>query len=260
MSTESPFPGMDPYVEARGLWKGIHTQLIGELSTHLLPPLLAPAYYVDVEPSLQVRSEQSHYPDLQVVMADTSRPGRPSGSGLPIAEPTATLMIEEQEEEEEENAIAVRTVGNERLVTVIEILSYSNKTSGAEKRARYLLKRRELLHSGVNLVEIDLLRWGQRIVSALPAQPYHILVSRAEERPRIYVWSFAIDAPIPDAPLPLLEVDEQVPLPLQQAFTTVYQSRRFRQRLNYQTDPPPPLTSAQLAYVRACLVDEGILR
>jgi hypothetical protein len=65
-------------------------------------------------------------------------------------------------------------------VTVIEILSYSNKTSGSQKRARYLLKRRELLSSGIHLMEIDLLRWGQRVIATLPAKPYHILVSRAD--------------------------------------------------------------------------------
>lgn len=260
MTTESPFPGMDPYTAARSLWKGIHTQLIGELSTHLLPPLLAPAYYVDVEPSLQVRSEQSHYPDLQIVATNAPRSGKPLGLGLPVAEPTTTLLLEDEEKEDEENAIAIHAVENERLVTVIEILSYSNKTNGAEKRARYLFKRRELLQGGVHLVEIDLLRWGQRIVPTLPAQPYHILVSRADERPQTRVWSFGIDAPIPDASLPLLEPNEQVPLPLQQAFTTIYQSRRFRQRLNDREDLAPPLTSIQLAYVRACLADEGIVR
>ena len=52
MSNKSPFPGMDPYIESRHWWKGVHTQLIGELSTHSLPPLLAPAYYVDAERSL----------------------------------------------------------------------------------------------------------------------------------------------------------------------------------------------------------------
>ena len=57
MTADSPYPGMDPYVEARHWWKGLHTQLIGKLSTDLLPPLLAPAYYVDAERSLQVITE-----------------------------------------------------------------------------------------------------------------------------------------------------------------------------------------------------------
>lgn len=44
-------------------------------------------------------------------------------------------------------------------------------------------ERRETLASGVHLVEVDLLRWGQRVVTTLPDQPYHILVSRADEQP-----------------------------------------------------------------------------
>jgi hypothetical protein len=52
---------MDPYTEARTLWKGLHTQLIGELATRQLPPLLAPAYFVDAEPSLQVRADRRCY-------------------------------------------------------------------------------------------------------------------------------------------------------------------------------------------------------
>jgi len=69
MSNKSPFPGMDPYIESRHWWKGVHTQLIGELSTHSLPPLLAPAYYVDAERSLQVLAEKDLFPDVEVVQA-----------------------------------------------------------------------------------------------------------------------------------------------------------------------------------------------
>ncbi len=240
----SPFPGMDPYTEARHLWKGLHTQLIGELSTHQLPPLLAPAYYVDAEPSLQVRQKRDIYPDIQVVTEH--RPGQlqPAGLGLPIAEATAAIAIAPavEAEEEEESSIYIRAAETERLVTVIEILSYSNKTAGAEKRARYLLKRRQLLDSGVHLVEIDLLRWGQRVLTTLPDQPYHILVSRADEQPRSRVWSFGLNDQIPAAPVPLTEADEYVPLPLQAAYEAIYTARAFRQRLDYRPDPPGPLT------------------
>lgn len=258
----SPFPGMDPYTEARHLWKGLHTQLIGELSTHQLPPLLAPAYFVDAEPSLQVRYERDLYPDVQVVATvGSGEPTQlqPAGLGLPIAEATAAIATSPaiEEEEEEESAIFIREAGTERLVTVIEILSYSNKTGGAEKRARYLLKRRELLNGGIHLVEVDLLRWGQRVVATLPDQPYHILVSRADEQPRSRVWSFGLADPIPTAPVPLIEPDEYVPLPLQAAYETIYVARGFRQRLDYQSDPSEPLTEAHRDYIRSLLAKEG---
>lgn len=253
----SPFRGMDPFAEARHLWKGLHTQLIGELSVHSLPPLLAPAYYVDAEPSLQVR-QQSFVPDVQVMAAPEGQELLPAGLGMPVAEATLTVTVAEESDEEEESAIFVREAGSERLVTVIEILSYSNKSAGAEKRARYLFKRRELLAAGIHLVEVDLLRWGQRITSSLPARPYHILISRADEFPRSRVWSFGLDEPIPDTPLPLLGAREHVPLPVQSAFKSIYKARNFRQRLPYTSDPEPPLTEQQRGFVTARLQQEGL--
>lgn len=248
----SPFPGMDPYTEARHLWKGIHTQLIGELSTHLLPPLLAPTYYVDVEPSLQVRSNQNLFPDMQVLAVHRTPTQKPSGFALPVAEATmqlTTLPESDEEEDEEESAIFIREAGSEQLVTVIEVLSYSNKTRGIHKRTSYLAKRRDLLESGIHLVEIDLLRWGQRVVRALPEQPYHILITRADEQPQGRVWSFGFDTVIPNTPLPLIG-DEYVPLPLQTAYTTIYQARNFRNRLDYTVDPEPPLTVTERTFIQ----------
>lgn len=256
----SPFPGMDPYTEARSLWKGIHTQLIGELSTHQLPPLLAPGYFVDAEPSLQIHSQRDIYPDIQIMTTLSPSPSLAAGSGLAVAEPTATILTfpEDDEDEEEESAIFIREAGSEKLVTVIEIISYSNKTAGSEKRARYLLKRRELLSGGVHLIEVDLLRWGRRVISALPHQPYHILVSRADEQPHSNVWSFSLADAIPDTPLPLTAPDEYVPLRLQAAYTTVYRARGFRYRLDYQKEPEPPLTEAQRAFIQTQLAAAGV--
>lgn len=46
------------------------------------------------------------------------------------------------------------------MVTVIELLSPTNKQRGSEGYIRYLQKRLDLLNSQANLVEIDLLRGG----------------------------------------------------------------------------------------------------
>ncbi len=211
---------------------------------------------MDAEPSLQITGEREIYPDIQVAAERAAGQTRPAGLGLPVAEATVTIVTEA--EEEEESAIFIREAGTERLITVIEILSYSNKTGGSEKRARYLLKRRELLAGGVHLVEIDLLGWGQRVVTALPDQPYHILVSRADEQPRSRVWSFNLADPIPTAPIPLIASDEHVPLPLQEAYSTVYEARGFRRRLDYGADPEGPLTQAQRAYIRTQLTQEQL--
>ncbi len=39
----TPFPGMDPYLERRGLWEEVHTGLIAAMQ-QLLNPLLQPRY------------------------------------------------------------------------------------------------------------------------------------------------------------------------------------------------------------------------
>ena len=46
MST--PFPGMDPYLERRGLWEGVHTRLLVALADAIAPQV-RPRYRVDVE-------------------------------------------------------------------------------------------------------------------------------------------------------------------------------------------------------------------
>jgi Protein of unknown function (DUF4058) len=53
--------------------------------------------------------------------------------------------------------LEIRDRENRELITVIELLSPSNKRPGPD-REQYLAKRREYLHSSAHLVEIDLLR------------------------------------------------------------------------------------------------------
>jgi hypothetical protein len=103
---------MDPYAETRALWKGLHTQLIGELAIRQLPPLLAPAYFVDAEPSLQVRADRGIYSDIQIVGRKRLAEVRPAGLGMAVAEPTAIVIATPDEDEEsEESAIFIREAG-----------------------------------------------------------------------------------------------------------------------------------------------------
>lgn len=44
----TPFPGMDPYLEQRGLWEQVHTRLIVAIADALVP-LVRPKYRVDIE-------------------------------------------------------------------------------------------------------------------------------------------------------------------------------------------------------------------
>src|SRR5207237_2291550 len=79
--------------------------------------------------------------------------------------------------------VEIRDAANRQLVTAIEVLSPTNKRG--EGRSEYLAKRQRLLLSTAHLMEIDLLRQGQRVPmqQPLPPAPYFILLSRTENRP-----------------------------------------------------------------------------
>ena len=81
---KSPFPGMDPYIEDRGLWRDFHDDLIGEIK-RALAPLLPERYFVQlgersyvVMEGADVKEEKSFHPDVgveSVQRENTSRAG-----------------------------------------------------------------------------------------------------------------------------------------------------------------------------------------
>ncbi|MGC8712006.1 MAG: DUF4058 family protein [Leptodesmis sp.] len=98
----SPFPGMNPYLEAPALWSGVHHWLITEIARSLQPQL-RPRYFVAVEERVyQVNGDWSALvgiPDDVVVQSvrtgtdsDVSRvavappPGQPITVALPMPE------------------------------------------------------------------------------------------------------------------------------------------------------------------------------
>ncbi len=110
---------------------------------------------------------------------------------------------------------------NRRVVTVIELLSPSNKAMGPD-RDDYLAKRRQVLAGTSNFVEIDLRRGGMRPdLPTLPPSDYYMLISRYEDRPRVGFWPVGLREPLPVLPIPLAAPDADVPLPLR----TVLESR-----------------------------------
>ncbi len=79
--------------------------------------------------------------------------------------------------------LEIREVATSEVITVIEVLSPTNKRPG-EGRKTYAAKRQTLLASATNLVEIDLLRQWDPLL-ALPSQvcsDYRILVSPSAVR------------------------------------------------------------------------------
>jgi hypothetical protein len=158
--------------------------------------------------------------------------------------------------------VEIRDVAERRLVTVIEIFSPANKRGSGFQE--YVEKRTALLQTETHLLEIDLLRGGERIPllgGELPPAPYYVFLSRFSRRPRTEVWPIQLRAPLPTVPVPLpvplLSPDADVPLALQTALDRCFALVGYQRLLDYRQPPPPPAFSQEdLAWIEK--VVEGI--
>jgi hypothetical protein len=157
-----------------------------------------------------------------------------------------------------EITVAIRDRANRQLVIAIEVLSPTSK--GGDGREQYLAKRRRLLLGRAHLLEIDLLRQGERVPmqQALPAAPYFVLLSRAENRPILEVWPVSLQDPLPTVPVPLLPGDPDVTLNLQLALTTIYDLLGFDLAVDYTQAPEIPLTDEEAEWVEWHLWAAGL--
>jgi hypothetical protein len=146
--------------------------------------------------------------------------------------------------------VEVRDVAERRLVTAIEVLSPTNKRG--EGREEYRVKRQRILLSPAHLMEIDLLRTGDRVPMQrpLPADPYFVVLSRADQRPLSDVWPIRLSGSLPTVPVPLLQGDADVPLDLQQAFSSVYDTFRYELTVDYGRPPEVPLRPDDAEWAR----------
>src|SRR5262249_32135483 len=162
---ETPFPGMDPYLEHPALWPGVHARLIVWLA-HQLTPLLRPRYVVSIEDRVFIE-DQDRMPDIMLQKGTPDAP--PTVTGTTAAAP---VIVEVEEPEEEPIPVEVRdhyveildTYRAMKAVTVLEVVSPTNKAAGPGRDA-YRAKQRETLAGECHLVEIDLLRRGRHVLA-----------------------------------------------------------------------------------------------
>lgn len=178
------------------------------------------------------------YPDVEVVPRQ-SIGNATSPAGAAIAPLRLTTVMPEAVPHV---TVEIRDTAHRQLVTAIEVLSPTNKRG--EGREEYLAKRRRVMMSTAHLIEIDLLRAGQRVPmrQPLPSLPYFVFVGRFEQRPVVDVYPMALDQPLATIHVPLLPGDTDCPLDLQQAFTTIYDSLRYDLVADYSRPPEVPLS------------------
>lgn len=242
----SPFPGMDPYLEGY-LWPDVHHRLATQISDQLMP-LLRPRYVARIE--VQVVTDESPeaeigimYPDVEIVRSPRppEMPISPPQIG-PLNTPTITpvsLSVPLLEVEARLANVEIRDTAQNQLITSIEILSSINEREPG--LTKYREKRRRLHEAGVHLLEIDLLRRGQRPFAhpRIPASAYLVALTRAQANVAD-IWAINLSDPLPVVSVPLRPPDEDVALDLALAFTTIYDRAAYDLSLNYNDSPPPP--------------------
>ena len=100
----TPFPGMDPYVERRGIWEQVHTDLIVSIR-RFLTPLLRPRYHVGIEERTYLAvlphdDQGTGIPDVLITSPQRDPGNTPTATTLPppaAAQPlVAELLLPEE--------------------------------------------------------------------------------------------------------------------------------------------------------------------
>jgi hypothetical protein len=245
---------MDPYLEGQ-VWSDFHHNFIIQIQAALVPRL-RPRYVVRVEENVYLEYESDE--SRRIIRPDVTLFEVPSASettsegGVAVMTPPVAIPLP-MPEQVREAYLEVRLRETHEVVTVIELLSPVNKRAHSESRREYLAKREAVLRSPVHLVEMDLLRGGERLPMArtLPPADYYVIVSRAPRRPMADVWAFTLRHRLPTIPVPLADEDPDVPLDLQEAFNAVYDRAGYDYSVDYQHGTIPPLRGDEAAWAQA---------
>jgi len=250
---------MDPFIEGQ-VWADFHTDFIVGIRAFLTPNVI-PRYVVRVEERVYVEHETEERTNvMRSDMTILEREGRtsPPEGGVATAVAVAIEPVEltlPMPEKVREVFLTVRERESMEIVTVIEVLSPGNKRPGSDGRREYLRKRETVLQSAAHLVELDLLRQGERlpVQGALPSADYYAFVSRANRRPRVTVYPWSLRRPLPPIPVPLAGADPDVTLDLQAVLNMVYDRARYDYSLDYERPVEPPLSEADAAWAQELL-------
>lgn len=263
---ENPFPGMNPYLEQ--YWREIHLGLIAyardEIQSALPPQLRARAEERVFLESEDVRYRHA-YPDIHVV--EHPRPSA-SATATQAAKSTAAvvepLIMEIENEPITERYIEiVDAASGNRVITVIEFLSPANKVPGNGQKL-YLRKQRDVIDADINLVEIDLTRSGERVLSLHPINyppayrtTYQMLVRRAARPFTVEIYPAPLSKPLPTIHIPLRPEDKDVDLDLQALIDRCYKNGRYDD-IDYKADPEPPLSKEDALWMDSRLKEKGV--
>jgi hypothetical protein len=243
----SPFPGMNPYLEQDDVWEDFHHNFL-TWSQRALNSQLGPDYLARVETRVYIRelseSERRYFGRADVALS-MSRRERSSSAVAEIGAPVELLLPDV--DTAHESWLEIRDRRDRRVITVIALLSPTNKTRGPDRDA-YLSKRNGILASRTHLVEIDLRRGGERpALPRLPTCDYYVFISQYESRPRGGFWPISLRERLPVIRIPLSPPDQPVALDLQDLLHQAYDAADYVKTI-YAETPDPPLSPADATW------------
>jgi hypothetical protein len=267
MKLENPFPGMNPWLEIG--WESVHAKLLTYISDALNESL---------PPDLRVRTEEGvtiGSGDSETGHGAKRRPDVSVSESWKLGEPpqwqpepaTGSTLLAEPDQIVLEDHVPPRwleiTDSTGRLVTVIELLSPSNKTYD---RQEYKLRQHRYLECHVNLVEIDLLLAGAHTVAVSPdllkpadgSARYMVCSARAAMSSQREIYLLPLRERLKPVRIPLRATDKDVILDLQPLIDRSYQTGRYWQT-DYTRPLPQPLNEADAAWATELLNEAGLL-
>jgi hypothetical protein len=251
----SPFPGMNPYLEQPGIWHDFHQAYITAIRNALTPQVV-PEYIATIDDNVYIHEvsgdERRFLGRSDVSVADSSGATATATQAHSIVAP-AFGYITPDVDVLHEPFIEIRDRQTREVITVIELLSPTNKASGSD-REQYVGKRQAILASNTHLVEIDLLRGGQRMpVEKLPKSDYVVMVSRSLERPRVELWPIMLREPLPVIPVPLRTGDRDATIDLGRLLQEQFDAAGYEHYV-YRTSAEPPLPTPDAAWAQELLL------
>lgn len=243
----SPFPGMNPFLEQRSVWHDFHERFC-PAAAEALAQQVRPDFFIRIDEHVYIHelsAEERHFLGRGDVTVHQAGQLQHTSSVATVEAPSRVRLPAVDIEQVSFLEICDRY--EQKVVTVIELLSPSNKRPGPD-REQYIAKRSELLRNYVNFVELDLLRGGPRMpMDHLEDCDYYALVSRWPERPDAGVWPIRLRDPLPTIPIPLDASHPDAKLNLQQVLHRVYDAAGYEDYI-YRGEPDPPLSSDDVTW------------
>ena len=193
----SLFPGMDPFLERADCWPAVQHHVVAALYQLLLPGLV------------------DRY---------RARVGRREYA---TETPLFTSVLRETQAEE---FLEIRARSDDRLVTLVEVVSLANRTTPAG-RVAYLAARQAAQRQRAGVVEIDLVTQGTPTLdyarADLPAADYVVAVARGPAPDRFELYAATVAKRLPKFRLPLAADDRDTVVDLQTVYARAADQGQF---------------------------------